>query len=164
MVGTSSVWSREETLAEFLQSLHKSGVQDAVACLLRMSSYRQIGIFRFEGERVRAVVAVDRKYPTEPGPSTWPDAIEQICYSRDAEGRLVQAGGPARCANGGAQLHCHAVPIMDPEGAILGTLCLYDPLPAIAEPIDIEALVVAAGALASHEALQIRASGPRETR
>ena len=58
MVEVSSLVSHEETLAEFSHALQRAGVRDAVACLLRLTSYRCGGIFRFEGERVQAAVAV----------------------------------------------------------------------------------------------------------
>jgi len=156
MVEVPSVMSREETLAEFSHVLQRSGVRDAVAYLLRLTSYRCIGIFRVEGERVQAVVAVNREFPCANEVGSWPEAVERSCYVRGTQGRLVQAGASARCADDGAEPDCRAVPIMDPEGVILGTLCLYDPLPVDAAPIDSELLVAAAGTLAGHEALRAR--------
>ena len=156
MVEVSSPVSREETLAEFSHALRRAGVRDALACLLRPTSYRCSGIFRFEGERVQALVAVDREFPRATEVRTWSEAVERSCYVRDTQGRLVQADASAPCADDGAQPECRAVPIMDPEGVILGTLCLYDPLPVDAAPLDIELLVEAAAALAGHEALRAR--------
>lgn len=156
MVEVESFVSRRETLAEFSQALQRWGVRDALACFLRLTSYRHIGIFRFEGERVRAVVAVDRECPCATDVGIWPEAVERSCFVRDIEGRLVQPGASAPCADDGAQPDCRAVPIMDPEGKILGTLCLYNRLPVDAAPIDLELLVEAAGALASHEVVSAR--------
>ena len=157
MVEVSSLVSREETLAEFSHALRRAGVRDALACLLRPTGYRCSGIFRIEGEqRVQALVAVDREFPRATEVRAWPEAVERSCYVRDNQGRLVQADASAPCADDGAQPECRAVPIMDPEGVILGTLCLYDPLPVDAAPLDIELLVEAAAALAGHEALRAR--------
>jgi len=156
MVEDSSVVSHEESLAEFSQALQGSGLRDAVACLLHLTRYRHVGIFRFEGDRLRAVVAVDRIFPRPAEVGTWGETVERSCYVRDTQGRLVQAGALRPCPDDGARPDCRAVPIMDPEGEILGTLCLYDPLPRSAAPLDIGLLVEAAGALAGHEALRAR--------
>lgn len=156
MVEFSSVVSHQETLAEFSHTLQGSSLRDAVKCLLHLTHYRCIGIFRFESGRLRAVVAVDRKFPCPAEVGTWPEAVERSCYVRDTQGRLVQAGALGPCPDDGAQPDCRAVPIMDPEGVILGTLCLYEPLPGSAAPLDIGLLIEAAGALAGHDSLRAR--------
>ena len=138
---------------EFASRLSTAGIRDALAYLLGLSDYRFIGIFRFEAGMANAAVHVDRENFSQLSAQEVPDTATYCCYVRDSGGAFATAHAtldprlgehPARDS---VQAYC-GVPIMTPEGEILGTLCHYDLVPRDPENLDLPLLLQVASTLA----------------
>lgn len=143
----------DETFTEFSATLASAGVREALASLLMLTDYRFIGIFRFQNGRAAAAVHYDREHPEVMHADEVPDTATYCCFVRDSRGVFMTAnalldarteGHPAREA---VLAYC-GVPIMDPEGVILGTLCHYDVVPRDVGQIDLSLMVQVAALLA----------------
>ena len=149
----SAVHSTQENFETFSQTLESSGVRPALAFLLGLTDYRFIGIFRFENGKANAAVHYDRENPNTLQVEEEPESATYCCFVRDSGGAFTTADSMAD-----ARLATHpkreqvagycGVPVMDPEGAIIGTLCHYDVVPRDPRQIDMELIVRVASALA----------------
>lgn len=130
---------------EFLRTLNDEGLQAGLAEVLRQTDYRFIGIFRLEDGKARCVAACDRRFPQRDAADALAAAARLPLYARDGRGALatIAAGAPDLPASA-----CFSLPIMDAEGALLGTLVCGDV--AAREPTlaDVELLLQVASALA----------------
>jgi GAF domain-containing protein len=138
--------------AEFSRILADRGARDALAYLLGLSDYRFIAIFRFQNGKANAAIHFDRENPEVMSASEVPDTATYCCYVRDSKGsfKTADALADARLAQHPARAAVRAycgVPIMNPEGGVLGTLCHYDLVPRDPAQLDMELLVRAASAL-----------------
>ncbi len=136
----------------FREKLETEGVRESLALLLGLTDYRFIGIWRFNEGRANAAVHFDRENPAVMHTEEVPASATYCCYVRDSKGAFVTAhamldprteGHPARDV---VATYC-GVPLMDPEGNILGTLCYYDFVPRDPEQIDLELMIEVASAL-----------------
>ena len=149
----SAVHSTQENFDTFSQTLESSGVRPALAFLLGLTDYRFIGIFRFENGKANAAIYYDRENPQTLAVDEVPESATYCCFVRDSGGAFTTADSMAD-----ARLAAHptreqvaaysGVPVMDPEGAIIGTLCHYDVVPRDPAQIDMELIVRVASALA----------------
>lgn len=137
----------------FKTTLMAHGVRQSLAYLLGLTDYRFIGIWRFQDGRANAAVHYDRENPTQLQAQEVPENATYCCYVRDANGVFMTAhalldprteGHPARDS---VQAYC-GVPVMDPEGQLIGTLCHYDLVPRDPAQVDIELMVQVASFLA----------------
>jgi GAF domain-containing protein len=142
-----------ESFATFRRVLLAQGARAALAYLVGLSDYRFIGIWRFQDGRANAAVHYDRENPAQLTATEVADTATYCCYVRDSRGVFTTANSlldprvqdhPAR----GAVLAYCGVPIMDAEGALLGTLCHYDLQPRDPAQLDLELLLQAAAELA----------------
>ena len=136
----------------FQAKLETEGVRQSLAFLLGLTDYRFIGIWRFSNGRANAVVHYDRENPSVMHVEEVPDSATYCCYVRDSKGVFMTAhalldprteGHPAREA---VAAYC-GVPLMDPEGTLLGTLCYYDLVPRDPEQVDMYLMIEVAAAL-----------------
>jgi GAF domain-containing protein len=137
----------------FNETLNKDGVREALAFLLGLTDYRFIGIWRFNDGHANAAVHVDRENPSVMRSQEVPDSATYCCYVRDSKGVFMTAhamldpkteGHPAR-----ESVPAYwGVPVMDPEGNVLGTLCHYDLVPRDPEQVDIDLMIQVASTLA----------------
>lgn len=136
----------------FREKLETEGVRESLALLLRLTDYRFIGIWRFHEGRANAAVHYDRENPDVMHAVEVPESATYCCYVRDSNGVFMTAhamldpmteGHPAR---GAVAAYC-GVPLMDPEGNLLGTLCHYDAVPRDPEQVDLELMLEVASAL-----------------
>ena len=137
----------------FSRTLEASGVRAALAYLLGLTDYRFISIFRFENGKANAAVYYDRENPQVLGADEVPDTATYCCYVRDSGGAFMTAKAmedprlehhPARAL---VSAYC-GVPVMDPEGLLIGTLCHYDLVPRDLNQVDMELMVQVASTLA----------------
>lgn len=147
-----------DAFREFVQVLDAKGVRAGLASLLERTDYRFIGIFRFEDGRANAAVHYDRENPDQLGTDEVPDTATYCCYVRDSRGAFTTANAllderlaehPAREA---VLAYC-GVPVMDPEGVLLGALCHYDLVPRDPAQIDMELMLQVASLLAQRNAV-----------
>jgi hypothetical protein len=145
--------STEAAFAIFSGYLRTRGIREALAYVLRLSQFRFIGLFRFEGGRANAVVHVDRENPDVLTVREVPDSVTYCCYVRDSRGAFTTAHAmlDPRLDNHAAReavpAYC-GIPVMDAEGTLLGTLCHYDFVPRNPEALDLPLLLQVASALA----------------
>lgn len=137
----------------FSKLMEAEGLRTALYALLRRTDYRFIAIFRFQGGLATSVVHVDREDLTVLQAGEVPDTATYCCYVRDRKGAFVTADAllDSRTVNHAARQAVRAycgVPILDPEGTLLGTLCHYDLLPRDPEQLDLELLLQAASHIA----------------
>ncbi len=138
----------------FSKLLAAEGVRAALYSLLRRTDYRFISIFRFKDGMATSAVHVDREDLGLQQAAEVADTATYCCYVRDSHGAFVTADAlvdgrtSQHAAREAIRAYC-GVPIMDPEGTLIGTLCHYDVVPRDPEQLDLELLVQASSALAA---------------
>lgn len=145
-------FNTEKTFARFSSILASSGTRDALAFLVGLTEYRFIGIFRFQDGKAKAVVHYDCENPSVKFISEVPDTATYCCYVRDSKQVFTTANAMSdqRLVDHPAReevLAYTGLPIMSPEGLVLGTLCHYDVVPRDPNQLDIELLLQVVSAL-----------------
>ena len=149
----SSIESTTQAFEQFSDVLSGQGLRPALAYLLRQTDYRFIAIFRFEGGKANAAVFYDREMPEVLNAEEVPAEATYCCFARDARGVFATANSledgrlTSHVAREVVQSYC-GVPVITPEGEILGTLCHYDLVPRDTGQIDLALLLQVASALA----------------
>ena len=139
--------------AEFEADLHDFGLRESLARLLKVTDYRFIGIFRFEGGQANAALHYDRENPGQLSTQEVPETATYCCHVRNLRGAFATADAmrderlAAHPARHVVAAYC-GVPVMDADGLLLGTLCHYDFVPRDPEQVDLELMVQVASALA----------------
>jgi GAF domain-containing protein len=142
----------EEHFQRFSDVLKAAGAREALSYLQSLSDYRFIGIFRFQNGKANAAIHIDRENTDVLAATEVPDTATYCCYVRDSRGVFTTANAltdqrltdhPAREA---VLAYC-GVPVMDPSGNLLGTLCHYDVVPRDPAQLDFELLLRVAVAL-----------------
>jgi GAF domain-containing protein len=137
----------------FRTTLRSQGVRQSLAYLVGLTDYRFIGIWRFQHGHANAAVHYDRDNPTVLRAKEVPDSATFCCYVRDSRGVFKTAhalldprteGHPARES---VPAYC-GVPVLDPEGHLMGTLCHYDLVPRDPEQVNLELMIQVASTLA----------------
>ena len=143
----------QEAFDAFDRIVEAQGVREGLAHLVRLTDYRFIGIWRFQDGKANAAVHFDKENPAVLQASEVPENATYCCYVRDSRGAFMTAnamldprteGHPAR---GTVPTYC-GVPILDPEGVLLGTLCHYDLVPRDPSTVDLELMLQVASTLA----------------
>ena len=146
----------ETAFENFRTRLKAYGVREALVCLLGLTDYHYIGLWRFQEGRANAAVHIDRESPAALTAVEVADTATYCCYVRDRRGVFMTAhamldpstaGHPARAA---VPAYC-GVPVMDAEGQILATLCHYDVVPRDPAQIDLELMLRVASLLAQSD-------------
>ena len=137
----------------FRATMADGGLRSGLAYLLGLTDYRFIGIWRFQDGKANAAAHYDRENPEVTTAAEVPDNATYCCYVRDSKGVFMTAhamldprtvGHPARES---VPTYC-GVPVMDPEGTILGTLCHYDLVPRDPLQVDLELMLQVSSFLA----------------
>lgn len=129
-----------------------SGPREALAYVVGLSDYRFIGIFRFQNGRANAAIHFDRENPDVMAVAEVPDTATYCCYVRDSKGTFMTANAmadprlTAHPAREAVLAYC-GIPILEPDGRLLGTLCHYDVVPRDAGQLDLQLLMQVAGLL-----------------
>ena len=156
---------RQTTFDTFSGMLDAVGVRDALVYLLELSEYRFIGIFRLENAKARAVIHYDRENPHVMFVDEVPDAATYCCFVQNSNNvfSTADALGDARLLDHPARKvirsYC-GIPVMDPDGVILGTLCHYDLVPRDPDKLDLQLLLQAAVRLSQGNYLPAYTSAP----
>ena len=141
-----------EHFETFVQTLESSGPRDALAYILSLSDYRFIGIFRFQDGKATAAIHYDRENPSVTRSDEVPDTATYCCFVRNRRGVFTTANAledarlDKHAARSAVQAYC-GLPILDPDGQLLGTLCHYDAVPRDPETLDLELLLQVASRL-----------------
>ncbi len=137
----------------FTKLLETDGIRSALYAVLRQSDYRFISIFRFKGGKATSVVHVDRENLSLTQADEVADTATYCCYVRDQGGPFITADAltdprtalhPAREV---IRSYC-GIPIVEPEGHLIGTLCHYDIVPRDPDQLNLPLLLQVSSALA----------------
>lgn len=136
----------------FQRLLDAGDIREALYSLLRLTDYRFIAIFRFQDGRATSVVYVDREDLLATQADEVPDTATYCCYVRNGNKAFVTADAlldprtATHVARDVVRSYC-GIPIMEPEGALIGTLCHYDLVPRDPNQLDLDLLLQAASAI-----------------
>jgi len=145
--------STDEAFAEFLQILGESGLRAALVYLIGLTDYRFIAIFRFADGKASPVVFYDRENPQVLSSKQVPASATYCSFARDSRGVFMTADAErdprlnGHVAREIVRAYC-GMPVMTPEGEILGTLCYYDQVPRDPAAVDLELMVRVASSIA----------------
>lgn len=123
-----------------------------MAYLLQLTDYRYIAIFRFKDGKSTAAAFYDRDHPDVLRTDEVPESATYCCFVRDEKGVFTTADAlcdprlTSHAARAAIRAYC-GVPILTPDGEILGTLCHYDSVPRDPDQIDIQLMLQVASAL-----------------
>jgi hypothetical protein len=137
----------------FANLLASDGIRSALYSVLRKSDYRFISIFRFQDGRATSAVHVDREDLSVVQADEVADTATYCCYVRDANGSFVTADASTDLRTAGhvardaVRAYC-GIPILEPDGELIGTLCHYDLVPRDPEQLDLHLLLQVSSALA----------------
>lgn len=142
----------DTAFAQFSHVLREEGLRPALAYLLRLTDYRYIAIFRFRDGQQTTAAFYDRENPEALRSDDIPESATYCCFVRDEKGvfTTVDALRDPRLTSFAAREAIRAycgVPVLTPEGEILGTLCHYDSVPRDSDQIDIQLMLQVASAL-----------------
>ncbi len=152
MNATTQALDDDSAVREFSRLLDTNGARAALAFLLSRSAYRFIAVFRFKDGRSTAVLFVDREKPHVLATAEVPETATYCCHVR--EGKAIFKTADAM-ADPRLTLHAareairayHGIPILTPEGEMVGTLCHYDVQPRDPGQLSIELLLQVANLL-----------------
>lgn len=142
--------------ARFSEILDGQGLRPALSFLLSLTDYRFIAIYRFHEGMANAAVHVDRENPEVLHAEEVPASATYCCFARDARGVFATADSmvdqrlSTHVAREVVKGYC-GVPVMTPEGDILGTLCHYDLVPRDHQQIDLPLMLQVASLLAQRD-------------
>jgi len=138
----------------FANLLKTDGVRSALYSLLRLTDYRFISIFRFKDGKATSALHVDREDLNLDQAAEVDDTATYCCYVRDSGGAFVTADALSdprtrtHVAREVVRSYC-GVPVMTPEGDLVGTLCHYDLVPRDPRQLNLELLLQVASSLSA---------------
>jgi len=137
----------------FNNLLTNDGIRAALYSVLRRSNYRFISIFRFRDGLATSAVHVDREDLKIIQAGEVADTATYCSYVRAGDAPFVtsDASTDSRTSDHPARetvrSYC-GIPIFEPDGEFIGTLCHYDLVPRDPEHLDLELLVQVSSAIA----------------
>ena len=136
----------------FASLLASDGIRTALYSVLRRSNYRFVSIFRFKDGKATSSVHVDRENLGDTQAGEVDDTATYCSYVRN-EGRPFVTSDAStdertvgHVARDAVRSYC-GIPIFQPDGELLGTLCHYDLVPRDPEHLDLELLIQVSSAL-----------------
>ncbi|MES2887719.1 MAG: GAF domain-containing protein [Pseudomonadota bacterium] len=136
----------------FTQLLATDGIRAALYAVLRQSNYRFISIFRFQDGQATSVVHVDREQLAVTQVDEVPENTTYCFFVSDDKQAFVTADATTdertqdHVARDTVQSYC-GIPILEPEGGLIGVLCHHDVVPRDPEQLNLELLVQVSSAL-----------------
>jgi hypothetical protein len=150
-----SACATDQVFAAFSAIREHRGLRDALAYLAEITQFRFVAVVRFEAGKLDAVGYHDRQDPELVWPVRWPTAVAASCYIRDGGGALTTIGAAESLAHSAEEDEtraCRSVPVLDPEGRVRATLCLYDNVAHDPARVDLSLLLQVAADLARNDA------------
>lgn len=144
--------STEDAFRQFSDTVSRDGLRSALAYLLGLTDFRYIAIFRRRGDKAAAAAYYDREQPEVMAVDEVPASATYCQLAIESRAPFVTANAPRdprlelHPARQAVQSYS-GVPVMTPEGELLGTLCLYDEVPRDPAQIDLELIVTVASAI-----------------
>jgi hypothetical protein len=143
----------------FTRALETDGLRTALYTLLRKSDYRYATLFRFDGQTNHAVVHVDRQQLQVELPTDFPIAQSYCQFVLDQKAPFLTIAASTDPATVGHpkrevfQAYC-GLPICDPQGHVVGSICYYDEASRQPRQLDLELLLHAARAVEEGDLLK----------
>ena len=143
---------KDAAFRRFSETLHHDGLRPALADLLGRTDFRFIAIFRTSGDKTTAVVFYDREHPDVLRVGEVASSATYCHLAVQSKSQFETADSlqdprltehPARQA---VQSYW-GLPVMTPEGDVLGSLCLYDEVPRDPRQVDLALMVEVASTL-----------------
>ena len=144
--------STEAAFQQFTQTVAEEGLRAALAYLLSLTDYRYIAIFRRNGDKATAAMFYDRDDPQTVRVEEVPVTATYCNIAVDNKALFATANAledprlVSHVARETVQSYW-GVPVMTPEGEILGTLCQYDNVPRDPSQVNLELMIEVACAL-----------------
>jgi hypothetical protein len=158
--------STDDGFERFCRIRAHVGLRAALGYLSAFTGYRHAAVIRRVADRPAAVAYYDRDRPDEEQPERWPAAVAASCLVRDDGGRLREVRElpvPAAYGSERAALACQCVPVIDRDGELHASLCVFDDATQLIEEADLSLLLRVAASLAQEgDALAPRASQPSD--
>lgn len=156
--------STDEGFERFCRIRAHVGLRAALGYLSAFTGYRHAAVIRHVADRPSAVAYFDRDRPDEEQPERWPAAVAASCLTRDDGGRLREVrelSAPAAFKCERAALACQCVPVIDRDGELHASLCVFDDGTELIDEADWSLLLRVAASLAQEgDALAPRAWRP----
>lgn len=149
---SKTVSSKDTALRTFNETIEHDGIRAALAYLLSLSDFRFISIFRSHGDQSTAVVFYDRENPDVlrvdevPSTATYCHIATKTKSVFSTDNSLEDSRLTLHAARESVQAYW-GLPVITPEGEILGTLCQYDVVPRDVGQIDLALMVEVASTL-----------------
>jgi hypothetical protein len=124
------------------------GLRAALAYLGVWTGYRCVALIRLLGTELEAIAYFDRERPDRRAPEAWADAVRAACLVRDDDGCIRAASERLALRSDDTDgVACRCVPVLDADGELQASLCVFEEGQGMADAIDTELLVRAAASL-----------------
>lgn len=142
----------DEKFDRFCRIRDQAGLRAALGYLGTVTGYRRAAVIRQADEGPTAVAYFDREQPEAQQPDEWPATVAAACLVRAANGAVREArdldplhtNAQAPAAAGA----CRCVPVIDADGQLHASLCVFDEAAAEGDDIDLPLLLRIAASLA----------------
>jgi hypothetical protein len=148
-----------------------AGLRAALGYLGAFTGWRCVAVVRSASAdaELRALAYFDRDRPELQGPEAWLDSVRAACLVQGRDGRVREAGVATDASGPGARdaqlLHdperpggiCRCVPVIDRDGKLHASLCIFDDACGRAIEIDPALLLQVAASIAVDAASLIAA-------
>lgn len=130
----------------FKRLLASNDLRGALHSVLRKSDYRFVGIFRFKNGLATAAVHVDREDLSATRSAEVPDTATYCSYVRESrqpfatEDAMLDQRTVGHAARDVVRSYC-GLPLYEPDGTLIGTLCFYDLVPRAPDQLDPDLLL-----------------------
>ena len=149
----------DDKFERFCRIREQVGLRAALAYLGTVTGYRRAAVIRpAEDDEPTAVAYFDREQPDAQQPEQWPAAVASAWLLRSADGSVQEARElePAHMNSQLSELSqlqseasaCRCVPVIDAEGELHASLCVFDDGPAEGREVDLPLLLRVAASLA----------------
>jgi GAF domain-containing protein len=148
----------EDHFRRFTSIVTASGIRESLVYLVSLTDYRFISIFRTQGDMATTVVHYDRENPDVMSADELPAEGTYCCFvaasgkTFSTENSLQDARLTGHAQRDSLLSYC-GVPILNPDGQVLGTLCHYDVVPRTTDQLDFGLLIQVASALHQRDLL-----------
>lgn len=157
--GTSKAFAR------FCRIHADAGLRAALGYLGAFTGWRCVAVVRMVNDEPQAIAYFDRDRPEHQRPDVWLDSVRASCFlqARDGcvrEARVMAGAGTLALETERPSGICRCVPVIDRDGKLHASLCVFDDACGRAVEIDLALLVQVAARLASDAgaALRVRPS------